>query len=106
MNGLNFFYLIQINIGDFPAKIIVMEEATSNLDRETESLMQESLNETFKDTTIITIAHRLETILHHDNIIVMGSGKILESGSPKELVMKGGEFAKMLKAASVDISVI
>lgn len=86
------------------AKIIVMDEATSNLDRETEALMQESLNETFSSSTIITIAHRLETILNHDTVIVMGRGKVLESGSPAELFERGGEFSKMLKAAGVDVS--
>lgn len=85
-------------------KIIVLDEATSNLDRETEALMQESLMETFSHVTVITIAHRLETILNHDAVIVMGKGKILEAGSPSQLLRNNGEFANMLNAASVDTS--
>lgn len=85
-------------------KIIVLDEATSNLDRETEALMQESLMETFSHVTVITIAHRLETILNHDVVIVMGKGKILEAGSPGRLLRNKGEFASMLNAASVDTS--
>lgn len=83
------------------SRIIVLDEATSNLDRETEALMQASLDETFRGSTLITIAHRLETILNHDTVIVMGRGRILEVGSPRELANAKGEFAKMLKAASV-----
>lgn len=85
------------------AKIIVMDEATSNLDRETEALMQQSLAEAMKTMTVITIAHRLETILGHDVVIVMGNGRILEFGRPAELAVTGGAFASMLKAASVNL---
>jgi ABC-type multidrug transport system fused ATPase/permease subunit len=85
------------------ARIIVMDEATSNLDRETECLMQISLDETFRGATVITIAHRLETIMDYDIVIVMGKGKILETGPPCDLAKKGGEFSRMLKAASIGI---
>ncbi|PJF18603.1 hypothetical protein PSACC_01584 [Paramicrosporidium saccamoebae] len=84
------------------SKIIVMDEATSNLDRETEALMQEGLTDAMSGVTVITIAHRLETIIGHDEVIVMGNGRIIEHGKPSELAHAGGEFTMMLKAASVN----
>lgn len=87
------------------SRIIVMDEATSNLDRETEALMQQSLEETFREATIITIAHRLETVMHYDLIVVMGGGRILEAGNPRELARKGeGEFQRMLKSSALDLT--
>lgn len=84
------------------SKIVIMDEATSNLDRETEMLMQQSLAKTFCKSTVITIAHRLDTIIDYDVIIVMGKGRILECGTPQTLARQGGgEFAKMLKSANL-----
>lgn len=83
------------------AKIIVMDEATSNLDRETEVRMQQSLEETFREATIITIAHRLETVMHYDVIIVMDKGKLLEAGHPQELASRQGEFWTMMKSSAL-----
>jgi ABC-type multidrug transport system fused ATPase/permease subunit len=85
------------------SKIIVMDEATSNLDRETEALMQEGLTDTMCGVTVVTIAHRLETIIGYDEVIVMGNGRIIEHGKPSDLAFAGGEFSMMLKAASVRV---
>ncbi|KAJ1661797.1 ATP-binding cassette glutathione S-conjugate transporter ycf1, partial [Coemansia sp. RSA 1646] len=52
----------------------------------------------FKDCTVLTIAHRLETIMGSDRIIVMDKGTVAEFGTPKELIEKGGYFAELVKA--------
>jgi ABC-type multidrug transport system fused ATPase/permease subunit len=67
-------------------KILVLDEATANVDRRTDKLIHETLENSFKDGTIIAVAHRLETILHSDSIIVLGDGKLLEQDSPKALL--------------------
>ena len=67
-------------------KILVMDEATANIDVKTEEKIQKILNNTFIDCTIITIAHRIKTILNYDKILVLENGKILEFDSPKTLL--------------------
>ena len=62
--------------------ILILDEATSNVDMKTDDFIQSVLKSKFKDTTIITIAHRLNTIADYDNIIVMQRGRIVEMGSP------------------------
>ena len=61
-------------------KILVLDEATSNVDMKTDELIQNALKTKFKDTTIITIAHRLNTIADYDKIIVIHRGKVVEIG--------------------------
>jgi ABC-type multidrug transport system fused ATPase/permease subunit len=84
-------------------KIILMDEATAQIDTETDHLIQQTITEEFKHCTVITIAHRLETIIEYDKIIVMEAGKIIEVGSPKELAANPASvFANMLTRASSD----
>ena len=64
---------------------------------ETDRIIQECIQKQFKDTTVITIAHRLNTIANYDKIIVMDKGKIVESGKPLELIEKRGLFAQMVE---------
>ena len=77
------------------APILVLDEATSALDSESEKLIQDALNKLMKDRTSIVIAHRLSTIAKLDRIIVLGDGKIIEQGTHKELLKKGGQYAKL-----------
>ena len=65
-----------------------MDEATSSLDSESEQLIQEAMDIVLKNKTAIVIAHRLSTIMKMDRIIVMDKGKIIETGSHKELLVK------------------
>jgi ATP-binding cassette subfamily C (CFTR/MRP) protein 4 len=58
-------------------KILVLDEATSNVDMNTDAFIQKVLKERFKDTTVITIAHRLNTVADYDEIIVMQKGRIM-----------------------------
>ena len=75
------------------SKIIIMDEATSSIDYNTEQLIQKAILTTLKDSTVITIAHRIKTILEYDRILVFEQGKLIEQGSPKELIdKKEGHF--------------
>ncbi|MFO7896895.1 MAG: ABC transporter ATP-binding protein [Candidatus Cloacimonadales bacterium] len=72
--------------------IFVLDEATSNIDTETEILIQDALKKVMQDRTSIIIAHRLSTIQHVDRIIVLHKGKIMESGNHQELLAKEGLY--------------
>jgi len=78
------------------APILVLDEATSSLDSQSEVLIQDALNNLMKGKTVIVIAHRLSTIQKMDRIIVVEEGKILEQGSHKELLEKDGSLYKKL----------
>ncbi|WP_445955919.1 ABC transporter ATP-binding protein [Yeosuana sp.] len=73
-------------------KIIILDEATSSLDTESESLIQKSLTELIKDRTTIVIAHRLSTIRKADQILVIEAGHIVERGTHDELIAKQGRY--------------
>ena len=79
----------------FDPKILVLDEATANIDTETEQLIQEALQRLMKGRTSIIIAHRLSTIQHVDRILVMHKGKIMEEGNHQELLAKGGIYYKL-----------
>jgi len=63
-------------------RILVLDEATSNVDMRTDDFIQKTLKQRFRDYTIITIAHRLNTIADYDTVIVMDKGRIVEIGAP------------------------
>ncbi len=75
--------------------ILVMDEATANIDTETELLIQEALEKLMQGRTTIMVAHRLSTIQHADKIIVMHKGEIRESGTHQELLAAGGIYKKL-----------
>ena len=76
----------------FDPKILVLDEATSNIDTETEMLIQDALAKLTRNRTTIVIAHRLSTIQHADKIIVLHKGKVRESGTHQELLAKRGMY--------------
>lgn len=100
------------------AKILVMDEATASVDTETgtftslygpsstnsssDSVIQKTVRTEFKDRTVLTIAHRLNTIMDSDKIIVMGDGKVLECASPSELLKSRGVFWELVQSSSSD----
>ncbi len=80
------------------APILILDEATSQLDSVTEQYIQESLWELMQNKTTIVIAHRLSTLLHMDRILVFDNGKIVEDGTHQELLAKGGMYSTLWKA--------
>ncbi|WP_426287759.1 lipid A export permease/ATP-binding protein MsbA [Luteibacter sp. E-22] len=77
------------------APILVLDEATSALDTESERLIQDALTRLMRDRTTLVIAHRLSTIEHADQIAVMEQGRIIELGTHRELIEKGGQYAAL-----------
>ena len=84
--------------------ILILDEATSALDSESEQHIQEAMNELTKDRTTLIIAHRLSTIEKSDRIIVLDEGCILEQGTHKELLAKGGHYSSLHKNQFKDSS--
>ena len=76
-------------------KILILDEATSALDTTTENKVQASLSKVCKGITCIVVAHRLSTVMHADQILVLGGGEIVERGTHQELLIIGGEYADM-----------
>lgn len=80
--------------------ILILDEATSSLDSESEKLVQDALNKLMENRTTIVIAHRLSTIQHADEIVVMRDGQIVEKGTHEELMQKKGEYEKLVELQS------
>jgi ABC-type cobalamin/Fe3+-siderophores transport system ATPase subunit len=83
------------------SKILVLDEATSSVDSKTDQAVQETIRQEFVDkgVTVITVAHRLETVLGYDNIAVLGAGSVLEYGPPKKLLQNpNGELRQLVDA--------
>ena len=76
-------------------KIIILDEATSNLDTESETFIQKSLDDLMKDRTTFVIAHRLSTIKKADQILVIEEGQIVERGTHDELIDKKGRYYQL-----------
>lgn len=90
-------------------KLLILDEATSSLDVASEAIVQEALERLMRDRTTFVIAHRLSTIVNADKILVMKHGRIVESGTHRELIALGGLYADLYKVqskgGSVDLAV-
>lgn len=85
-----------------PSNILVLDEATAAVDVETDAMLQTTLRSSmFKNKTIITIAHRINTILDSDRIIVLDKGRVAEFESPAELVRRKGLFYELVREAGL-----
>ena len=83
------------------SKILVMDEATASVDPKTDKEVQDTIRREFVDkgVSVITVAHRLETVLGYDKIAVLGDGKLLEYGSPRDLLqIRNGELRALVDA--------
>ena len=80
-----------------PEVLLVLDEATSSVDTETEALIQTALERLLEGRTSIVIAHRLSTIRHVDRIIVLHRGQIVEDGSHAELLARRGYYARLYR---------
>ena len=87
----------------FDPRILVLDEATSSVDSETEELIQKAVEELMKGRTALVIAHRLSTIRNADEILVLEAGEIIEQGSHDELIEKDGRYAEMIREHSLDV---
>lgn len=81
-------------------KIFIFDEATSSLDMKTEKDIQTCLKQISINTTTLIIAHRLSTVTHADNILVLAKGVIIEQGTHNELLNQNGAYAQLWKAQS------
>ena len=75
------------------SKYLILDEATANVDMVTDHFIQNYIKNKFKNTTVITIAHRLNTIADYDRLIVMDKGTVAEAGAPYELLMRKSIFS-------------
>lgn len=77
------------------SKILILDEATANIDKDTEATVMRILKEEFKESTVLAVAHRLDTIVDYDRILVLDKGQILEFDSPAELLQRDSVFKEL-----------
>ncbi|KAJ1824257.1 hypothetical protein LPJ60_000916 [Coemansia sp. RSA 2675] len=82
-------------------KILVLDEATANIDTETDRIMQSVIRQEFKDCTVLTIAHRLNTVMDSDRILVMDKGKVAELDTPANLLARDSHFARLVESMNL-----
>ena len=81
------------------SKIIILDEATANVDYKTDHLIQDVIRNRFKESTVLTIAHRLNTIMDYDKVIVMDQGRVVEFDKPEVLLQnKTGFFSRLVQS--------
>jgi len=84
------------------ARILVCDEHSASIDPLTDRIISDVLRTTFKDATIIAIAHRIQSVMEYDKVMVMGDGKVEEFGNPRELrKVEGGAFKEFCDRANV-----
>ncbi|KAE8621831.1 hypothetical protein XENTR_v10004987 [Xenopus tropicalis] len=83
------------------AKILVLDEATASIDMETDNLVQATIRKAFSDCTVLTIAHRLHSVLDSERVLVLDAGRVVEFGEPQRLIEKKGYFSRMISEAKI-----
>ena len=82
----------------------MLDEPTANVDGRTDALLQEAVSKSFRGATILAVAHRLDTVIDYDKILVLGKGRVLEYGSPHALILKRGAFCRMVEDTGEDMA--
>ncbi|KAG9398300.1 hypothetical protein AC1031_014888 [Aphanomyces cochlioides] len=86
------------------SKVVVLDEATANIDPESDRLIQQTMRECFENVTRLIIAHGLDTIMDSDHILVLDAGTVKEYGTPSQLLAnKDGAFAQLAQHANIDV---
>jgi ABC-type multidrug transport system fused ATPase/permease subunit len=81
------------------SKVVIMDEATAAVDAKTDAAIQKVMREEFQQSTVITVAHRINTIMDSTHILVMSDGRASEFDTPKKLLERGGMFRDLVQAA-------
>ena len=85
--------------------LLILDEASANVDSSTDELLQTAVANSFADATIIAVAHRLDTLIDYDKIVVLDNGSLVEYDSPKVLLEReGGAFASMVDETGEEMS--
>ncbi|XP_069801998.1 multidrug resistance-associated protein 1-like [Dendropsophus ebraccatus] len=82
-------------------KILVLDEATASIDMETDNLVQSTIRAAFSDCTVLTIAHRLHTVLDSERVLVLDAGRVVEFDEPQRLIQKKGVFSRMVSESGI-----
>lgn len=86
-------------------RLIILDEATANVDYQTDQLIQKTIREVFQDSTVFIIAHRLDSIIDCDRILVFDDGRLVEDGSPSQLISnRDGNFSLMVQQNTINNS--
>jgi ATP-binding cassette subfamily B protein len=79
------------------APIVLLDEATASVDPESETRVQQAIATLTAGKTVLMVAHRMRTVLHADHIVVLDEGRVVEDGTPAELLERGGLFARLCR---------
>ena len=85
----------------FRNKILLLDEATASVDVKTDHLIQNTIQSQFQGCTVLTIAHRLNTIMNYDKVLVLDNGSLVQADSPTKLLEQAGHFREMAEAAGL-----
>ncbi|OIW32028.1 P-loop containing nucleoside triphosphate hydrolase protein [Coniochaeta ligniaria NRRL 30616] len=88
----------RLNHDDAGGGVLLLDEFNSTVDADTDRLMQGIIRRKFERYTVICVAHRLESVMEYDRVVVMDGGRVVENGAPRELVRRGGRFRELWDA--------